>query len=777
MSVTTGRGRNGPWLQNEHLRVESRQDDGSISIVALEGAFRPVERWRASAVLVGGRTIEFGESDYDVQPCSDELGSGRRLTLISRDSRARLTLRREVTLYDAHPFVTTRVSVTNDGGDGVRLQELHVLTNGASGRGRLQAASPPRDWRAYRNGWQSWSPTMSLSGSERDVQSAPPVLSPGPPSTEQGRFTSDDVAVLYDPASGRSLLCGAITARKFITQAAINAPAKALDARNLCDGVAVAPGAAVSSETFLIDLRGHPNEQLEQYGEALGRCMGARVPRKTPTGWCSWYYFFTEVTEDDVVRNLRMLEQHRRALPVDTVQIDDGYQADIGDWLITNEKFPRGMQWLASEIKRAGFTPGLWLAPFLIAETSRTFSEHPDWVVRHEGGEPAVATNNWQRRNFGLDGSHPDARAWLTSLFGEVCDGWGYDYVKIDFLFGAALAGLRSDPNTTRIRAYRAALDAVRAGVGDGRFILGCGSLMAPSVGYFDGNRIGPDVAPFWRNLTSEERARPTVRARTPDDHLSAETAIRNTLTRSFMHGRLWANDPDCVLVREDRTKLTLDEVRTLASVIGLSAGMALVSDDLAKLAPERIDLLSMLIPTLPVSARPVDLLDRDMPERYELDLDTATGQLRLVGLFNFEDHARDLTLPLPGGRWDAFELWEARYLGAIEGEVAFTLVSPHASRVVALRPAVEGPRIVGTNAHIGCGAIDITDVHTDERRLRVGLAPVGRVERRLWVELDGREVASARLDGGELAVKIERGVAVIDVAVERASALELALR
>ena len=108
------------------------------------------------------------------------------------------------------------------------------------------------------------------------------------------------------------------------------------------------------------------------------------------------------------------------------------------------------------------------------------------------------------------------------------------------------------DPAATRIGAYRAALDAVRAGVGPDRFILGCGALMAPSVGVFDGNRIGPDVAPFWRNLTREERAAPKPRARTPDDNLSAEVAIRNTLTRSWMHGRLWANDPDCLLVRTD---------------------------------------------------------------------------------------------------------------------------------------------------------------------------------------------------------------------------------
>ena len=145
--------------------------------------------------------------------------------------------------------------------------------------------------------------------------------------------------------------------------------------------------------------------------------MGARVPSPTPAGWCSWYYFYTQVTEDDVVRNLRFLERHRRELPIDTVQIDDGYQADIGDWLTVNEKFPRGMAWLASEIKSAGFTPGLWLAPFFASATSKTFAEHPDWIIRTPAGSPVVGMHNWERENYGLDGTHPGVQAWLNDLF------------------------------------------------------------------------------------------------------------------------------------------------------------------------------------------------------------------------------------------------------------------------------------------------------------------------------------------------------------------------
>lgn len=774
MTVTAGRGRNGPWLQNGHVRIETRQDDGTLSFVALTGGFRPAERWHGFVALADGGTASLAAADYDLQPYTDELGAGRRLTLTARDARNGLTMRRTATLYDAHPFAVTQLIVENTGRDEAQLHALDVLTNGARGRGRLQLAARPRDWRIYRNGWQSWSPTMSLGGAQRDMQSRVPELSPEPPQQHAGTFASDDVSVLFDPESGRSLLAGCLTARDFISQVTVDATSRMLHARNLCDGLPLAPGASVSSERFLVDLIGHPNDQLDRYGDALGRVMGARVPATTPTGWCSWYYFFTQVTEDDVIRNLRVLESRRRELPIDAVQIDDGYQADIGDWVAVNEKFPHGMRWLAQQITSAGYTAGLWLAPFLIADTSAMFARHPDFVVRDAAGDPVVATNNWQRRNFGLDGSHPDAQAWLTNLFREVCDDWGYDYVKIDFLYGAALSGRRYDPGATRIRAYRSALDAVRRGVGEHRFILGCGSLMAPSVGYFDANRIGPDVAFYWRRLSAEERARPKPRARTPDDGLSAETAIRNTLTRSWMHGRLWANDPDCVLVRTDRTVLTLDEVRSLVAAIGLSGGMALSSDDLDNVTADRLELLSMVMPVLPSAARPHDLMDRDMPERFELGLDTATGPITLIGLFNFDDEAKDIHLPLPPGRWDAFELWAARYLGVKEGSVSFALVDAHACRVVALRRPSDAPRVVGTDAHVGCGAIDITHERIRGDAMTIGAAPVGRVVRRIVVATAGRAVTAARAGDVDLPFDASGDAVTVEVSAREPVEVEL---
>jgi alpha-galactosidase len=770
--ATSGLGRNGPWLQNAWLRVETRLDDGSISSIALDGAFRPAERCLAFVDVVDAPPSMFGRAEYELGAHDDVHGRGRRLTLTHRDTRRGLLLRRDIVLYDALPQCVTRLGVTNESPSPISIAALHAFTTPREGRRRLQLVSKPDDWRIYRHGWQSWSPTMSLGGADADLQSPPSVLAPEAPPREPGRFASSDVGVLYDPVLQRGMLVGAISARDLLSQVFIDAPGRQIDARCLADGVTVAPGETLWSERFAIDLVGTPNDQLERYGDALAREMDARVPATTPSGWCSWYYFYTGVTEDDVLRNLRFLERHRRELPIATVQIDDGYQADIGDWLSANEKFPRGMRALASEIKGAGFQAGIWLAPFLVAESSQTYASHRDWVVRDVQGEPVVAQHNWQRDCYGLDGTHPDALAWLTDLFREIGEGWGYDYLKIDFLFAAAIAGRRY-ADAPRVRAYRQALEAVRRGAGD-RFILGCGSLMAPSVGFFDGNRIGPDVAPFWRFLTPEERAAPRPRPRRPDDQLSAETAIRNTLTRSWMHGRLWANDPDCVLVRTDRTKLSIEETRTLASAIALSGGMLISSDDLEKLPGERCAILEKLVPPLPTAARPVDLMERDMPERFEAVIERGFDPLRLVALFNFDDDAKDIEYALPPGRWHAFEVWGERYLGFCEGRIEFALVEPHGCRVVALRPAAERPSIVGTTAHIGCGWLDITAQQWSQDRLTFEASPIGRRASVVLIATSGRDVTAVRVNGSPAAFERAEALCRVPLSIDQTAQIEV---
>jgi len=160
----------------------------------------------------------------------------------------------------------------------------------------------------------------------------------------------------------------------------------------------------------------------------------------------------------------------------------------------------------------------------------------------------------------------------------------------------------------------------------------------------------------------------------------SALNAIRNTMTRWWMHGRLWQSDPDCLLVRSEKTALTEDEVRTLATVIAMSGGMVLDSDDLTRLSNERRQWLSMLLPPWGKAARPLDLFESEIARLVELNCDSH----RMLGVFNWGDATARVEAPLPAGRFEIFDAWSCDYLGAGEGCVAFELPA-HGCRLVAL--------------------------------------------------------------------------------------------
>jgi hypothetical protein len=119
----------------------------------------------------------------------------------------------------------------------------------------------------------------------------------------------------------------------------------------------------------------------------------------------------------------------------------------------------------------------------------------------------------------------------------------------------------------------RAGFDAVRRGAGDDAFLLGCGVPLSNVVGVVDGNRIGADVAPSWNTVNFETAAPGYERALPATVH-----SWQNTLARSFLHRKLWLNDPDCLMLRQSETQMTPAAVRTWAHAVAVSGGMALVS-------------------------------------------------------------------------------------------------------------------------------------------------------------------------------------------------------
>ena len=146
--------------------------------------------------------------------------------------------------------------------------------------------------------------------------------------------------------------------------------------------------------------------------------------------------------------------------------------------------------------------------------------------------------------------------------------GWGYNYLKLDFLYAGAAIGKRYK-DIPREEAYRNAMQVMRNAAGDA-YILACGAPVIPSIGLCDGIRVGPDVAPYWLNKAL------TVWLNNPND-TSTQNAVRTSLHRLWLKP-LINIDPDVMYFRSKHNSLKPHEQQLLLD-LGTITGFKATSD------------------------------------------------------------------------------------------------------------------------------------------------------------------------------------------------------
>ncbi|HHS96705.1 MAG TPA: alpha-galactosidase [Chloroflexi bacterium] len=646
----------------------------------------------------------------------------------------------------------------------------------------------------YQNGWISWTPTFARrldDGLYADPGTETYRTMHQPHPQDENTIASEWVTVIGGGGEGMSLLAGFVTMADQLAEIRVRRDGRGLVARCYFDGALLRPGDALSTETLLLRVGPDPLALLEGWAEAAGAEMGARVGTgvgasrpgtdNSPTGWCTWYTYYGENTADDVLANLEAIDRYD--LPLEVVLIDDGYQTAIGDWFSLDEdKFPEGMEPVMEAIRAAGRRPGIWTAPFGAAEDSQLLADHPDWFLRDEAGEPVVGWVHWGTTCYALDCTHPEVLAWLGETFRRMRREWGVEFFKVDFIFAAARPGRRHDPTTTRAQALRRGVAAIREAIGDDAFLLGCGAPLGPCVGLVDGMRVGPDVDPNWHPIWRNDLSMP-----------STENALRNSIARAPFHGRLWLNDPDCLLVRQRGADmdLVLNEMRTLSAVVALLGGLTIDSDDLTAIRPGRLKYLRQALPPTGVAARPVDLFRNELPRLLVLPVEREWGRWWVVGVVNWGDRTTETTvrladLGLPPGRYHAYHYWRRRYLGVVEGTVTVRRHQPHETAVLIFKPVSEEPDLLTTTFHVCGGMVEVCDLRratllqvsgrTSQVELRTLLEKAGRqFGEVLFTVPEGWQPTEARVDGVRRDLRsVAPGVVALGLTLEGRAVVEV---
>ena len=265
------------------------------------------------------------------------------------------------------------------------------------------------------NGWQTFSFSGALAGLDTQPRTPLPYFSaafhtgatPPPPQQGGGNELVSDLYSVVMPRHGKGtgVLLGFVTARRGAggVRAVHSLPPRAelfsehravlVTSRSAGAGDGTKASATITSDwAMILPFRGsdaHPShlvglQQCAVYLDTLSALSGVSAarngasasgrhsrlgrrptsahtsllpptvaPRRPPSGWCSWYCHGPNVSASlmlDTVAQLRSAKASG-SLPLDLVQLDDGWQSCWGDWdLPHSTRFPNGLAPIAAAI-------------------------------------------------------------------------------------------------------------------------------------------------------------------------------------------------------------------------------------------------------------------------------------------------------------------------------------------------------------------------------------------------------------------------------------------
>lgn len=164
------------------------------------------------------------------------------------------------------------------------------------------------------------------------------------------------------------------------------------------------------------------------YNERLVR--GIYKEKVRPILFNNWEATYFDFNDDKIV----LLAEQAKQLGIELFVLDDGWfgkrnndRTSLGDWYVSQQKFPEGLCETAKRIRKLKMKFGIWFEPEMISEKSDLYRDHPEWVL-HIPGRPLSKSRN----QYVLDFSRKEVRENIWEQMCQLLDSTPVDYIKWD---------------------------------------------------------------------------------------------------------------------------------------------------------------------------------------------------------------------------------------------------------------------------------------------------------------------------------------------------------
>jgi len=723
-------------ISNSFYTVQFDKKTGQLSAAAVTG--EPLFAGAVNAVLPEGNLYTSDSQNYRYKTTQTADDKGNTMLVIhGTDKNRRLDFTQQITLFSNCAAIGFEVIYTNISATDINIRSLEPLRLVQHNGGTLFFGNAEK---CLTNGAMYYD-----AGNIQDL--AKPWIRPEPYGETKGGVMSDTLQMaspltaqswwnisLFGDTKTPALTAGYLLNANTLGRLQVlkhNGNQLSLVAESVLNpGFMLGTGQTISSDQLVLVT----GENVYRVNETYASLMQEKMDNpacSVVNGWCNWFYTMDVFSENEILENAVFAAKHLKPFGLEYIQIDEGFQSTHGDWQ-GNQRFPHGLKWLCDSIKSLGLKPGIWIAPFVVAENSEVYKNHPDWLLKDKNGEPVrigpwpSENTDWYRnetpKRYCLDLTHPGAEKWFTALIDTLANHWGFEMIKVDFVAWTVFSAKQFyNPGATPAQVYRRAMEIMRKTAGENCHILDCGPGQV-SGGYINSLRIEYD-----QNYGNSDNAW-TQYFR--GNSSSAGAAGK----RWFFNNKTWTNDIDHVCI----DLLAEHEAQAAATLICLSGGNVMSGDRLMNLSPAKLEILKKIFPATPENAVAVDLAENDPQTIFTCAVEKPFGNWQVVAFFN---NTRPPLIPPQGGglgtvkklllehgkTFLAFDFWNQRFAGEVTDTLQVN-VNPGSVTLLALRPKTGEPQIIGTSRHVKMGAVELAAEKYDAATKTLTATSVGPV-------------------------------------------------